>query len=233
MIVMPSNATGTFFTSLARESGRLGHLYSPGAERGPWPWFPYALDNGCFNFWKPETNAFDEAAWKAHGEAAWQRMLFWAQAAPQKPRWGIVADRPGDWSATAWKYRHYVDQMTACAIPLAVAVQDGCTVKDVQALSPAPAVICVGGSTDWKWSTAENWIKRFPRVHVLRVNSPEKLYWLESLGCESCDGTGWNRGDRTQTRGLEEWAMSRAAPVSFPLWPHASRARDKKQMAFA
>ena len=44
MIVMPANATGWFWHCLARETGRIGHLYSPGAQRGPWPWFPFALD---------------------------------------------------------------------------------------------------------------------------------------------------------------------------------------------
>ena len=233
MIVLPANATGMFFHCLARETGRLGHLYSPGAERGPWPWFPYALDNGCFSLWTPETNHFDEAAWRDKGEAEWKRLVFWASAAAQKPAWAIVPDWPGDWTATARKYRDYVDELTACGIPLAVAVQDGCTVKDVRNLSPTPAVICVGGSTNWKWATAEKWIKNFPRVHILRCNSPEKLYWLESLGCESCDGTGWNRGDRTQTRGLEEWARSRGAATNAPLWPHVSRARSKTQMTFA
>ena len=46
MIVMPANSSGWFWHSLARETGRLGHLYSPGGQMGPWPWFPYALDKG-------------------------------------------------------------------------------------------------------------------------------------------------------------------------------------------
>lgn len=51
MIVMPANSSGWFWHSLARETGRLGHLYSPGGQRGPWPWFPYALDNGAYACW--------------------------------------------------------------------------------------------------------------------------------------------------------------------------------------
>lgn len=108
MIVMPANSTGWFWHSLARETGRIGHLYSPRAQTGPWPWFPYALDNGAFS----------------------------------------------------------------CE--------------------------------------------------------------LESMGVESCDGTGWLRGDKTQTAGVEEWARSRAQPITSPLWPHTCKApRVPEQEAFA
>lgn len=233
MKVMPANATGRFFVCLARETGRLGHLYSPKAQRGPWPEFPYAMDNGCFSLWNPVENSFDETAWRKNGVEDWRRLIFWAQAAPQRPLWAIVPDRPGSWEETREKWFIYSQEIRGAGIPLAVAVQDGATVESVRDLFPVPDVICVGGSTEWKWATAENWIANFPRVHVLRVNSPEKLYWLENLGCESCDGTGWNRGDRTQTRGLEEWARSRAVPTTEPLWPHVSRAQSKTQMTFA
>lgn len=233
MIVMPANSSGWFWHSLARETGRIGHLYSPGAQCGPWPWFPYSLDNGVFALWEPASNSFDENAWASVGVAQWRQLLFWCAAAPLKPRWAIVPDRPGDWAATLTKWRRYAPELKAAGIPLAVAVQDGATADDVRRLDPQPAVIAVGGSTEWKWATAAQWILDFPRVHVLRCNSPERLHLLESLGCESCDGTGWNRGDRKQTRGIEEWARGKARPVSLPLWPHASRARCKKQLTFA
>ena len=233
MIVMPACSTGWFWHCLARETGRIGHLYSPGDQRGPWPWFPYALDNGVFALWSPADNSFDEAKWEAIGAQQWRHLLFWCGAAAIKPRWGIVPDRPGDWGTTLAKWKRYAPEMQSAGIPLAVAVQDGATTNDVNALDPHPEVVAVGGSTEWKWATAAQWIRDFPRVHVLRCNSPEKLHWLESLGCESCDGTGWNRGDRTQTRGLEEWARSQAQPAKHPIWPHASRAQCKHQLTFA
>jgi len=40
------------------------------------------------------------------------------------------------------------------------------------------------------------------RVHVGRVNQPARLEFLEDLGVESCDGTGWLRGDQMQLSGL-------------------------------
>lgn len=231
MIVMPSSAAGWIWHSLARETGRIGHLYSPNDQRGPWPWMPYAIDNGCFGMWDSDNNTFDEARWLSNVEGDWRRLLFWCESTEQKPMWSIVPDRPGDWAETARKWGVYASSIP---FPLAVAVQDGATPEAVRALSPAPVVVCVGGSTDWKWSTAEMWLKEFPRVHVLRCNSPERLHWLEALGCESADGTGWNRGDRhIRTRALEEWARLNAKPTTLPLWKFASRTRSKTQMEFA
>jgi hypothetical protein len=221
MIVMPANATGWFWHCLARETGRIGHLYSPGAQRGPWPWFPFALDNGAFSCWDMETNRFNDELWnmRLHN---WQALIRWA-APTGLARWAIVPDVPGDAARTFDRWNEYYPFVRDSEISPALAVQDGMTVEQVKALRPQPAVICVGGTTEWKWGTAESWIKAFPRVHVLRCNSPEKLYWLESLGAESCDGTGWNRGDRKQTEGLEAWARQKAEPKIYSLTPHVCR----------
>lgn len=231
MIVMPSNGSGWFWHTLARETGRLGHLYSPGGQAGPWPWFPYAIDNGAFACWKPKTNTFDHAKW-AVVERAWQRLLVWTQVAPIKPRWAVVPDVPGNAALTFERWALFAPTVTF--VPLALAVQDGMTVAQVKALDPAPAVIAIGGGTEWKWATVAEWAAAFPRVHVLRCNVPARLYELEALGVESCDGTGWNRGDRDQTRGVEEWARSKASPIVTPLWPYVCRApREPKQESFA
>lgn len=232
MIVMPACSSGWFWHSLARETGRLGHLYSPRDQRGPWPWFPYALDNGAFSCWTPATNAFDTAKWEKN-EQSWRELLFWASVAPIKPIWAIVPDVPGDAERTLHRWKQYADFVSDAKIPLAIAVQNGMTVEQVKALIPQPAVICVGGTTEWKWETVEMWCKAFPRVHLLRCNSPAKLDFLEDIGCESADGTGWSRGDRTQTAGLEAWCRKKATPTNAPLWPHVCRARCKKQMTFA
>lgn len=228
---MPSNSSGWFWHALARETGRLGHLFSPGAQRGPWPWFPYALDNGAFACWEPKSNTFDDAKW-AVTELAWHRLIAWAQVAAHRPLWAIVPDVPGNAERTLQKWHQFAEGLTR--VPRALAVQDGMTPADVRALAVQPDVIAVGGSTEWKWATVAQWAAAFPRVHLLRCNSPTKLYELEQMGVESTDGTGWSRGDRKQTAGLEGWARSRAKPVDFPLWPHTCRApRNKQQEAFA
>lgn len=233
MLVMPANATGWFWHCLARETGRIGHLYSPEAQRGPWPWFPYALDNGAFSCWDRSTNTFNHTKWEST-ERAWRRLLVWAQSAPQKPRWVVVPDVPGNSALTLEKWAIMAPQVRALGFSVALAVQDGMTPSDVHALDVAPDLIAVGGTTEWKWATAELWASSFSRAHLLRCNSPAKLAWLEAVGFESCDGTGWNRGDRNQTRGLESWARSRPAPTGSELWPHVCRQpKCKHQTSFA
>jgi hypothetical protein len=231
VIVMPANACGWHWHTLARETGRLGHLFSPGGQRGPWPWLPYALDNGAFSCWDQDANTFDEAKW-AVTERAWHRLIVWSQIAAIRPMWAIVPDVPGNAEATLARWAEYAPELTH--VPRALAVQDGMTADMVRALRPAPDVICVGGSTEWKWATVEMWARAFPRVHLLRCNSPPKLYELEAMGVESCDGTGWSRGDRKQTQGIEEWARSKAVPSTSPLWPYVCRRnRTPQQESFA
>lgn len=234
---MPANSTGyEFWHPLARETGRLGHLYSPGAQRGPWTWFPYALDNGAYSCWAPGVNCFDDAKWE-RTEPEWRRLLFWAQAAPIQPLWALVPDVPGNAARTIERWAKYAPEVAACKFQLAVAVQDGMMPLDVQRLSPTPAVIFVGGSTEWKWGTVETWCENFPRVHVGRCNAPERFDWLQERKVESTDGTGMNRGDRKQTRGVEEWCRRHADPkyIDVPLWPYVCRKpkkTERKQLTF-
>jgi hypothetical protein len=108
------------------------------------------------------------------------------------------------------------------------------TVDQVRLLRPAPDIIAVGGSTEWKWETVEMWAKAFTRVHLLRCNAPDKLDYLESIGIESCDGTGWNRGDRKQTQGLERFVRKNPKPTNSDLSGFVCRqSKDKHQLVFA
>lgn len=229
---MPANSTGWFWHCLARETGNLGHLFSPGAERGPWPWFPYALDNGAFSCWTQDTNEFDHDKWETI-EPRWRQMIYWASSAVQSPLWAIVPDVVGDMKATFEKWdKHYRTVVDAGIVP-ALAVQDGMVPADVRSLDNLPSVICVGGSTVWKWETVSMWSKEFSRVHVLRVNSPSKLDYLQALGVESCDGTGWNRGSREQTEGLERFVRRDPKPKLYSLSRYVCRKSKNGQMEWA
>lgn len=233
MIIMPANASGWFWHCLARETGHVGHLISPQHQRGPWPWFPYALDCGTFSLWNQIDNSFAEQAWESIHVHKWRQLLFWAQSSEQKPLWAIVPDRPGDWDETRRKWDLYARELLEIPIAIGVAVQDGASVASVLELDPQPNLVCVGGSTHWKWLTAQEWSAAFPRTHLLRCNSPERLYWLEDWGFESCDGTGWNRGDRTQTAGMEEFVRRNPNPYTGPMTPYVSRKIGTEQLYFA
>jgi len=206
---MTANSSGFFTHCLARETGRIGHLYSPKEQKGPWPWLPYALDNGAFACWDKASNTFDHAKW-ASVEHLWFELIDWAELNKQKPLWGIVPDVVGDAEKTFQKWDKFNHYLTERKIPLALAAQDGMTPKDVKALKVQPDILAIGGSDEFKWGTLEEWVANFPRVHVLRCNMPRRLIPLEAMGVVSIDGTGWDRGDAKQTFGLEKWARSRA-----------------------
>ena len=233
MIVMPANATGWFWHVLARETGRIGHLYSPGANISvPFPWFPYALDNGAFSCWDRSENTFDESRWLLT-YPKWLRLLDWARSATLRPRWAVVPDVPGNAEEPLRRWEEHRSTVVSHGIEPALAVQDGMVVGDVLSLRDRPSVIAIGGSDEFKWGSVESWCRSFSRVHVLRVNSPTRLSYLEGLGCESCDGTGWNRGNRRQTSGLEEWA--RRDPRPFDEWvsPYVCRQQRGRQRQWA
>lgn len=194
MRVMVSNATGFRVGQLAeRYPGLLGHLFSPGGQRGPWPEMPYALDNGAFP-------AF--AKGEPWDRGAYDELLTWASGTGQAPLWALVPDVVGDRAGTLSAWNRNREHVAAYRWPLAFAVQDGMTPADVP---DAAAVVFVGGSTEWKWSTVSMWCREFPRVHVGRVNTYRWLRVCEDAGAESVDGTGWFRANENQREGLEQW----------------------------
>lgn len=193
MILMPANNSGGEVHHLAgKYPGKLGHLYSPGGERGPYPWLPYALDNGafaCFTRRKP----FDMGAWRS--------LLAWSVASAIRPRWVLVPDAVGDRDLTLHLWRLCSPEAAEVG-QLAFAAQDGMSFDDVP---QAAAVVFLGGTTEWKRQAIGPWCARFPRVHVGRVNTYKWLRHCEDAGAESVDGTGWMRGDQTQLEGLRQW----------------------------
>jgi len=200
MIVMPGDNTGVMVGYLAgRFPGKIGHLFSPSRHNGPFEFIPYALDNGAFS----AGDDWDEELWLKH--------LEWAKLSGQRPLWAIVPDVVADRIRTLRKWDIYAPQLRRYGWPLAFAVQDGMAAEDV----PQDAdVVFVGGSTEWKWATVEMWCKEFPRVHVGRVNTYRHLWRSHDYGAESCDGTGWMRGDPKRKLGalrayLEESAGNR------------------------
>ncbi len=192
MIVMPANHTGLRTGILVgRYPGRLAHLFSPGSQRGPFgPDMEYALDNGVFGAGEKWT------------EGPWFDLLDWARLSGQRPRWALVADVVADRIRTLRRWEMYADRVADYGWPLAFAVQDGMTREDVPL---SAGVIFVGGSTEWKWATMPMWCGHFKRVHVGRVNTYRLLWKCHDAGAESCDGTGWMRGDQRQLRGLSAY----------------------------
>lgn len=191
---MPADNSGVEVGYLAgRYPGRVGHLYCD-RTKGPWPFVPYALDNGAYGAWK------NGRAWDG---GRFRLALEYYRHRRPRPRWvavpDVVADRPG----TLARWGEWAPRLRGeYGWPLAFVVQDGMAAADV----PADAdVVFVGGTTEWKWRTMERWAADFPRAHVGKVNHYWGLWRCHDAGVESCDGTGWVRGDQRQLRRLYQY----------------------------
>lgn len=183
MMIMVSNQTGIEIGHLATlYPGSIGHLYSPGGQVGPWPFVPYALDNGA---WPAHNNG---RMWVA---AEWRALMRWALLSGQRPLWAVVPDVVGKREETIEKWHEHIDEVRRFGFRPAFAVQDGMTFADVPC---DDCVLFLGGSTKWKLAAIDPWCARFPgRVHVARVNTWDRLLCSWRAGAVSVDGTGWFR----------------------------------------
>ena len=202
-----------------RFPGRLGHLFTPDDKNGmPRVEYPWALDNGVYGAW-------------ATGRK-WDSKPFYTfldRYSFLEPRWIVAPDWVADRDETLRRWDQHAPALLQYGMPLAFVVQDGMTPEDV----PTEAsLVFVGGSTEWKWRYLLTWTSHFKRVHVGRVNTYRLLWQAHKAGAESCDGTGWFRGDRRQLAGLVQYlAESTAAPNHpqkclfdpLPLTPALSR----------
>jgi len=191
VIVMVSNQTGVEVGYMAGQyPGSIGHLYSPTAQKGPYYFLPYALDNGA---WPAFKNKRD---WSVE---EWRELIKWAQWSGQPPLWSLVPDVVGDRTGTMERWLEYVGEVRAAGFRPAFAIQDGMTFADVP---DSECVLFLGGSTDptdenpdkggWKEAAIDPWCRAFPgRVHVGRVNTWDRLVMCWRAGAISIDGTGW------------------------------------------
>lgn len=190
---MPSNNTGGVVRSLAREfPGMVGNLISPGGWRAPIG--PFAVDNGAFVAWSRG------AEWNS---MAFAKLLDTVQRFGVPPMWVVVPDVVADRDETLRRWEEWAPLIRdRYGWPLAFVGQDGMTTKDV----PDDAdVVFIGGTTEWKMSVLWPWCQAFKRVHVGRVNTYRRLRMCADAGAESCDGTGWIRGDQKQLAGLRRF----------------------------
>lgn len=207
MLIMPANNSKGLVHYWAGIYGHLGHLYSPGGFRGPYPWLPYAIDNGAYPAWEKK-QPWNEAAFVELCDR-----IKWLQ---QKPRWIVVPDVVTDKVATLERWNEWEPKLRSYGIPLAFAVQDGMDLTDV----PKSAdVVFVGGTTSWKRQNIARFCQVFPRVHVGRINTWKWVWYCHDCGAESVDGTGFFRGDPAQSQGLEDYLKTVAgkAPRSYQL----------------
>jgi hypothetical protein len=209
VIVMPADNTNAL--TLAKQfPGRIGMLY--GIDRWKSPrGLPYALDNGRFPVW---------AKGKTWDEAKFLRLIERAKHVGYEPEWLAVPDVVCDAAATEKEWGKWVARFEREYGPdgigwnLALCVQDGMTPASVKRLVRQPDVIFVGGSKRWKMRHVWMWCQEFPHVHVGRVNWESCLWYCHRCGAESCDGTGWFRGNQRQLAGLLRY-LRQSMPGAF------------------
>ena len=143
---------------------------------------PWACDNDCYQ-------RLNRAAYLAMlrqlRDADRSRLLF--VTAPD-----VVADA----GATLARFRLWRPALDYYELPLALVAQDGQEDRPV----PWDAIRClfVGGSTAWKEGPGAARLMREARqrgkwVHVGRVNTLRRYWWLSSLPIDSIDGTCFSR----------------------------------------
>lgn len=187
MMIMPSNNTsGLVHYFAGAHPGKIGLFISPDGWRCP-PWYmPYALDNGCFIEWR---------------EKDFYQMLMRANFC-HAPLFVVVPDVVGDAEATLKQWHEHHEKIRAMGYQLAFACQDGMEPQDV----PADADCCfIGGSTEWKLSSAHKFKGVTKWLHIGRVNTFNRITWAESIEADSVDGTGFFRGSADQMRAFIQY----------------------------
>lgn len=197
MLIMVSNASGIEVGLLAgKYPGRIGHLYSPGGERGPWIEIPYGIDCGTYAIWL----ALQRGELVEWSEEEWLALLRWAVLSGISPLWAVVPDVVANRLATLEWWKRYSPVVRKHGFRPAFVIQDGMTFDDVPDVPDDECMLFLGGSDvdDWKDNAIGSWCRRFPnRVHVGRVNYWDRLVRCYRAGAVSVDGTGWFRKGRT------------------------------------
>jgi len=152
-------------------------LFTPLTRRDPQrPESMFAMDNGAFARFDPE---------------GFQRMLEKHSERRSLCRFVAVPDVVGSARRTAECFEEWRDRINGW--PLAFVAQDG------QEDLPIPwrlfSAVFIGGSTEWKMGKHAAGIVKAAKAigkwcHVGRINTPGRLEHFESLGADSCDGTG-------------------------------------------
>lgn len=205
MIVMPGNNRGMVAGYLAgRFPGRIAHLYGIGGLARLYSFVPFALDNGRFPAWSNGTK-WDEGAYIG--------MLDRVVDMGGKPEWLLVPDVVTEADETMREWDRWQPRLARYGWPLAMAVQDG---MDPDCVPEECEVVFVGGSTEWKRRTMREWCDAFDRVHIGRINTGKWLWECDEAGAESCDGTGWFRGDQAQLAQLVRYLERSAAGAGNP-----------------
>ena len=156
-----------------------------------------ALDNGAYQSWLRGFPFMESRFWKTIDKAYAAGVSFDFVVCPDIVAGGM---RSLDFSM------EWANGKLQTAQRLALAVQDGIP---FDAVFNDPSVyrrfsrIFVGGTTEWKWETAPEWVRRGHEnnlpVHIGRVGTLPNLEAAEKIGADSVDSTNFVRHDAWET----------------------------------
>lgn len=137
---------------------------------------PWALDNDCFSEYHPKRIL---------------RMLYKLRGLPGC-KFAVVPDVVQDHEATLLLFKAWIGTYQALGYPPAFVLQNGVTLDTVPWGSIS--AIFIGGSTAFKYSETVREIVAVAKrhdlwVHIGRVNTPGRIRYSRSIGCDSFDGT--------------------------------------------
>ena len=141
---------------------------------------PYAIDNGAYTAFQ-QGKPFDHDAFKrlmvSHGSGA---------------DWIVLPDVVAEREPSLALSRYYLD-LYGTGHRWLLAVQDGMTSQDVEPFIGSIYGLAIGGSTEWKLSSARMWgrvaFNSNLHLHMLRVNTAKRIALAAAAGCHSFDGT--------------------------------------------
>lgn len=192
-LFLPINGNKRFSELCLQYPDNLGYIVGPSYYQKPRFEIEFVADNDAFRCWRDKL-PFDIEGWMA--------MIRKIEKSGLKPLWVAIPDSVADRDGTLRNWEKFSPMITD--YPKAFVLQDGMKIGDV----PKTDIYFIGGSTEFKWTTAHFWIKHLPRVHIGRVRT-RRLPYCEKIGAESCDGSGWLRdtvkGSAFQQ--LEAWVM--------------------------
>lgn len=157
-------------------------------------WPSYFYDNLAFSDWRNGTpfddNAFSDDVAKL---AAWSTPLPEGEQGPAPlppPEFCVLPDRVAAGLESLALSMTWLDRLQCLGLRWALAVQDGMAPADIPWSKPF-CVVFVGGSLEWKKTTAGIWAdeahKHGKRCHVGRVGNKDAVRWAADLGADSVD----------------------------------------------
>jgi len=142
---------------------------------------PYFLDNGAFKLW---------TSGQPFNEERFMRIVERVDSEGPRPEFIVAPDKVANPESLEYSLS-WLARLQGVA-PLALVVQDGMTQQQVEsAMRKGFSVLFVGGSLEWKFKTAPDWVRLAKRLgvpcHIGRIGTRGRARWAREIGADSVD----------------------------------------------